>query len=300
MYLSYSGHKTYKECPRQYWHRYIGKTKLPTPDNRVNALYGSAIGTIFELFYAEKIWMQPNVQPTLESKVDGVLDQILKRESRDGVFDWKDPKANYKSLDALKREVIKSIPRGLSIIKHHRLLGPRADAEVKLDANINGHMVGGRADFIINRTKPHNDLVILDGKGSRHREKYVDHQQLWWYAMLYRNHHTIIPDKLGFLFWRQDPENSLDWVSATGRDLDALLDGVMHSIETIEEGKVRLAGLKEAQEIGAALRELFPAYMGSKCFLCSYLVVCQEGQSYQSQRSALPQTDSFGVDDVGF
>ncbi len=303
MYLSYSGHKAYKECPRQYWHRYVGKTKLPTPDNRVNALYGSVVGTLFEDFYTLGLWKQTGVQGLLEARVDQTIDSIIQRESRDGVFDWTDPKANYKSRESMRREVIKSIPRGIGIIRHHRLLGHRADAEVKLDAVIDGHMIGGRADFIIQRVKPHGDLVILDGKGSRHRDKYVDPQQLWWYAALYRRHHTIPPDRLGFIFWRQEPENSLDWVNFDGKSLDDLLAGVLGSIKDIEDGKARLTALKmpvEAPEYAAALRELFPAQMGSKCGLCSYLPVCTEGQSYSMKRAAPSEQHDFGIEDVGF
>lgn len=300
MYLSYSGHKTYKECPRQYWHRYIGKTKLPTPDNRVNALYGSAVGTIFEAFYNEKVWAKPNVRLNLESRVDPVLGEIVQRESRDGTFDWKDPKANYKSLLSVKNDVLESIPRGIAIIKYHKLLGPKADAEVKLDTPIEGHQFGGRADFIIQRTKPHNDLVILDGKGSRHRDKYVDPQQLWWYAMLYRRHHTNLPDRLGFIFWRQDPEKSLDWVNFSAKDLDALQAGVLDSIRDIESGKVRLTGLQNAQEVLAALKELFPTFVGSKCGLCAFLVVCVEGQAYKAMKPPTALQSGAGVDDVSF
>lgn len=300
MYLSYSGHKTYKECPRQYWHRYVGKTKLPTPDNRVNALYGSVIGTIFEDFYTQGIWKQTGVQGLLEARVDTTLDAIIQRESRDGVFDWSDPKANYKSRESLRREVIKSIPRGIAIIRHHRLLGQRAEAEVKLDFVVEGHMLGGRADFIIQRVKPHNDLVILDGKGSRHRDKYVDPQQLWWYAMLFRRHHHTLPDKLGFLFWRQEPENSLDWVDFNEKSLDALLSGVLESISTIETGKKALTVIQDPAQHKSALQELFPTHIGSKCGLCSYKAVCEEGQAYTSRQVAPSDQTAFGIDDVGF
>jgi len=298
VYLSYSGHKSYKECPRQYWHRYVGKTKLPTPDNRVNALYGSVVGTLFEDFYAEGLWKHTGVKELLDSRVDQTIDTIIQRESRDGVFDWADPKANYKSREALRREVVKTIPRGLGIIRQHRLLGPRAEAEVKLDSVIEGHMLGGRADFIIQRTKPYGDLVILDGKGSRHRDKYVDPQQLWWYAMLYRTKYIVVPDRLGFIFWRQEPENSLDWVDFNQKSLDALLSGVIESVGVIEHGKTKLVGLKDPAEVYAALQELFPAHVGGKCFLCSYLPVCVEGTAFMNRPNTLPEF--FGSDEVGF
>jgi hypothetical protein len=65
--------------------------------------------------------------------------------------------------------------------------------------------LGGRADFI-HGPKP---LWIVDGKGSVHREKYVDSEQLIWYALLHYIKHHVAPDRLGFLHYRfpDDPCN---------------------------------------------------------------------------------------------
>ena len=295
MYLSYSGHKSYKDCARQYWHRYVGKTKLETLDNKVNSLYGSTVGTLFEYFYNDRIWLRSGVQEILEGMVDRTLDDIITREQRQGVIDWTDPRANYKSRDSLRREIMKAIPRGIGIIRHHRLLGQPADAEVKLDSVIKGHMIGGRADFILRRVKPHGDLVILDGKGSRHREKYVDPHQLWWYAMLHREKFKTLPDRLGFVFWRQEPAESLDWVDFSHKSLDDLLSGVLEAVQHIEQGAASLNGGKDP----ALLAQTFPVRPGDKCRLCTYRPVCPEGESFISRRM-VPDMDVIGVEDVGF
>jgi hypothetical protein len=299
MYLSYSGHKSYKECPRQYWHRYVAKTKLETPDNRVNSLYGSTVGLLFELFYNERLWMKPEVATALASRVDFTLKDILAKEMKTGAVDWKDPKSNYKSLDALRKDVLDTIPRGIAIIRRHRLLGELAEAEVKLDGTIEGHMIGGRADFIMCRSKPHGDLIILDGKGSRHRDKYVDPQQLWWYAMLYRHHHGILPDRLGFVFWRQEPDSSLDWVGFDAASLDDLQQGVLSSIREIEDGKRHLSVLRGA-EASEALKTTFPIQLGDKCRLCAYQPVCPEGKSFSTMRFKPTGDFDSGVEDFGF
>ena len=291
MYLSYSGYKTYRDCPRQYWHRYIGKTKLDVPDNKVNSLYGSTVGTLFEYFYNDRIWLRSGVREALEGLVDPTLDSIIERELKQGGIDWSDPRANYKSKESLRREVLKAIPRGIEIIRQHRLLGQPADAEVKLDSMIDGHMIGGRADFIIRRVKPYGDLVILDGKGSRHREKYVDPHQLWWYAMLHREKFKVVPDRLGFVFWRQEPDNSLDWVPFSDRGLSDLLSGVLETVSQIEQGK-RLGDQPDA------LVHTFPVHPGDKCRLCAYRPVCTEGNGFLSR--TVPTPDAFGVEDVGF
>jgi hypothetical protein len=295
VYISYSGHKAYRDCPRQYWHRYVGKTKLATPDNRVNALYGSTVGTLFEAFYNERIWMRKGVQELLEAMVDPTLDGIIRRESETGIFDWTDKRANYKSREAVRREVMKAIPRGMAIVRHHRLLGQPADAEVKLDSLIEGHMIGGRADFIMRRVKPHGDLIILDGKGSRHREKYVDPHQLWWYAMLHRHKLGHAPDRLGFLFWRQEPETSIDWVDFDSRSLDDLCAGVLDSVQSIEAGRKALDAAGEVD--GAVLAATFPARPGDKCSLCAYRPACADGEAFLTRKFD-PDQGGLGVEDV--
>jgi len=277
MYISYSGFKTYLTCPRQYWHQYIGKTKLTVQDNRVSMLYGSVVGTIFEAFYNDQLWRKPDVVTALLTLVDPMIKRIMAEEVRKGgAFNWSDPRTvrQYSNLDALRADVVKAIPNGLAIIKAHRFLGPFAEAEMKLDSPLEGHTLGGRADFVIERTRPHGDLIILDGKGSEHRGKYVDGMQLRWYAMLYRMRYQRIPDKLGFVFWRWGPNRAVDWVDFTPEGLTDLSKEVLGSIAKIEEGKASLRG--EAPKGGGPFSAVAKEH---NCKLCSYVTVCPEGQA---------------------
>ena len=298
MYLSYSGHKTYSVCPKQYWHSYLDKTVPEKPDNKVNALYGSTVGTLFEIFYADKIWMKKGVEELLLSMVEETLDRIVEKECQKGVIDYKDKASNYKSREALLKDVRAAIPRGIQIVRQHRLLGMDAEAEVKLDSWIAGHRIGGRADFIMTRIKPHGDRMILDGKGSRHRDKYVDAWQLKWYAMLYREKYITVPDALGFVYWRSEPEQSVDWVPFTLRDLDELKETVLAAATAIEEGKAKLDEMGKAEQ-AAALPGLFPAKPSRDCKLCAYLATCSEGQAYDKASLPADFFEGLGVDDVG-
>lgn len=277
MYISYSGFKCYLTCPRQYWHQYVGQTKLNTQDNRVSMLYGSVVGSLFEAFYNDQLWRSKDVVASLTALVDPMIKRIMAEEvRRGGVFNWLDPRTinQYVSLDALREDVIKAIPNGLAIIKTHRFLGPFAEAEMKLDSQLNGHTLGGRADFVIERTKPHGDLIILDGKGSKHRGKYVDGMQLRWYAMLHRLRHQRIPDKLGFVFWRWGPNKAVDWVDFTPEGLTDLSKEVLATIARIEEGKASLRG--SAPCGGGPFAAIAKDH---NCKLCSYVTACPEGTS---------------------
>jgi hypothetical protein len=272
MYLSYSGFKRYKQCPRAYWHQYVNKTVVLKPDNRVNMLYGAAVGRLFEVFYNERLWTETGAEEDLLLRIPSVLEQVMSEESRNGVFNWKDPSLSRecRSLDLVRRAVEETVPRGLISIRRHRLLGVDSRAEVKLDSSFGPHQIGGRADFLIRRLPPDEDVVLLDGKGSKWRESYVDPMQLQWYALLYQARTGKLPDRLGFLYWREEPDKSLDWVPVS---VDGLLKTILETVSEIERGK-------------------FHPRVSPECSRCSYLPSCPEGTSIPS-----PIT---GVEDIGF
>lgn len=289
MYLSYSGFKKYMECPRAYWHGYINKTAVRVPDNRVGMLYGSITGTLFEHFYNDRLWRSPDPIATLLGKVSSVAHQVVTRETKTGVLNWKDPKMRKgpKSLDEVLESVRQTIPNGIRTIRHHRLLGLESDAEVKLDSDIGGHRIGGRCDFRIRRLHPLSDQIILDGKGSQYRDRYVDIVQLRWYGMLHRRKFGNLPDQVGFLYWRSEPQNAIDWTTPRVSDIDELETQVLETIRTIET-KTRLPLASEA----------FPARPKPfNCRFCSYKPNCPEGQVMTSNDR--PQISSeTGVEDV--
>ncbi len=304
MYLSYSGYATYLGCPQAYWHRYINKTPLLKPDNKVNALYGSVVGVLFEHFYNDKIWAERGSEDILLGKVDATLSEVMSREvSKGGVYDWKAPKLSYRSVEDVVYDIRAAVSRGLATIREHRLIGREAAAEVKLDVDVGGHRMAGRADFVIRRVPPHNDLVLLDGKGSKWRETYVDPKQLHWYATLYEQRYGVVPDKLGFVFWRFEPDNAVDWVPATPEDLVSLRETVLQAMTRIEADKAGLdpvvTGLSE-QDRRQALMGSFPATPSKECKLCTYLPGCLDGRNFGAKIPRAPDSGGVDIEDIGF
>jgi hypothetical protein len=276
-YLSFSAYKLFNSCPKAYWHRYIDKTTPPKPDNCVNSLYGSTIGTVFEVFYRDKVWTRRDYEPYLQSIVEETFDSVV-RGQRGSIVDWDDEKANYHSRADLIKDVREGIPRGLQVIRQNRFIGQEAEAEMKLDTDFGPYRIGGRADFVIRRVQPHGDLVILDGKGSKWRDKYVEPTQLKWYAMLYRARFGVVPDGLGFVFWRFEGEQAVQWISFTSADLDVLHHEIIDTMKRIETGTNRIASLAMMpQSAFEAREEYFPAAPSFGCNLCSYLPLCEEG-----------------------
>ena len=278
MYLSYSGYACYDSCPYGYWNSYDNHTPVDEEDNRVGALYGSAVGVLFEKFYEEKLWKSKGAQEELLRRVGETVDFVIEDQLRPskykpaGTIKWKgeDPKAMYSSREELEADVRDAVVRGIRIIRFYRLLGGYARAEVRLDRLIKGHKIGGRADFIIHRAKPHSDWVILDGKGSQHRSRYSDPRQLMWYGFLYLLQHGEAPERLGFLYWRYDPPETIDWMEFSEQSLLEFLDKVM---KTVGEMDLAKRTLPTNNPVAAAelARKLFPAKPSREaCRFCPY------------------------------
>lgn len=292
-YLSYSGFKKY-ECQFAYWNEYVNKTVLSEADNRLGSIFGIVIGLLFERFYRDKMWRLDRPQEALSNLVDSTLSETLKKEvagtewRKGGVLKWKgdaagqDPHALYATKEELAEDIREALDRGLRIIRLHRLVGPQTDTEVKLDTLIEGYKIAGRADFILTRVAPDSDLVILDGKGSRHRDKYTSEVQLMWYAMLFKVHEKRLPDKLGFVYWRSDPKESLDWVNFTESDIDELQARV---VSTVSEIASKTKSLPVVMDLDVVRTVFLPNANDDNCRFCSYAIpnLCPKGYEVREQ-----------------
>lgn len=298
MYLSYSGWNKLK-CPLAYWHSYIGRTPTSGVNDRLGSIFGSVVGKLFERFYNDQLYRQPVPREAVLALVNETISSTIKYETTDdgewhtaGVLLWKgtgegkNPKAMYVNVDELTADVRDTVIRGLKIIRHYRLLGKDARAEVKLDSVIEGHKLGGRTDIMMRRVKPDNDEVILDGKGSRWRDAYVDTSQLKWYAMLFRRQFQRLPDRLGFIFWRYEPPKSVDWLEVTEAEVDRFQGEVLASIRRVEELEVTLGRATAHEDV----RKVFLPIAGNEaarrqdieqeCRFCPFATdeICPEGR----------------------
>jgi|WetSurMetagenome_2_1015567.scaffolds.fasta_scaffold363069_1 hypothetical protein len=315
-YISYSGYKEDEKCPYAYWLKYIVRTRAV--ENCINALYGTTIGTVFESFYKQQIWRDKDIVARLLELAPKHLDQAIK-EARDKGrdVDWSDETANYHSKEEILVDLKETIPMGVQTIRENRFVGPRMDAEFKLDFKFGKYTIGGRSDFIIQRVKPLNDLVILDGKGSKHRELYVDgHKlakgqkvegtQLKWYAMLYKEHTGVIPDGLGYIFWRFGGDRAIEWVEFSEPDLVRLKNEVLSAVKRLDTSTDKLdAAGRGSQAYNDLRQELFPAQPSFGCNLCAYVTICEEGKKQKQKSRPRPRLNlpegvtelALGIDD---
>jgi hypothetical protein len=159
--------------------------------------------------------------------------------------------------------------------------------------------------------------VILDGKGSKHRETYVDgHKlapgqkvegvQLKWYGLLYRAHTGRIPEGLGYIFWRFEGEKAIEWVDFSESDLDRLKAEVLSVITRIDVATSRLSSLgRESQAYSDLRQELFPAQPSFGCNLCAFATICEDGKKQTKKSRPRPRLNlpegvtelTLGIDD---
>lgn len=304
-YLSYSGFQCADGCLYRYWHQYKGHTPHP-PDDRLGSIYGTVVGRLFETFFKDRLWRQPGSGERLKAMAPSLVSSVLKDEQQPkfgrpgGLLRWR-PEL-YANQDDLLSDVLAAVPRGLATIKTHRIIGIEVKTELKLDSTIEGHRVGGRADFVMVRMKPHGDLVIVDGKGSRKRDRYTDVKQLNWYSLLYRERHGRLPDRTAFVYWHFDPPTNIDWHPVDPGEIDKLKQEVVSTMEDLEKRSKEVGISKSLPLVQSVYR---PSPQIKNCRFCPYATpeICPKGQEVvaaaaaqakarESEQNGKPRTDS--------
>jgi hypothetical protein len=291
MYLSYSGFKIARGCLYRWWHMYENHTPHQKEDDRLGSIYGTSVGKLFEQFYQEKLWSNTKeCRQILEDRAEGVVDQTIYEETHDrgdwkpaGTIRWKDdethPRGIYYNREELISDVKHAIPRGLESIRQHALIGRDAVAELYLNTEIGGHKFGGRADFVLTRYR-HGDLVIIDGKGTRHAlgdkpDKWLDPTQLTWYALLMREKFGKFPDWVAFLLWKIEAPQSVIKYEVTHEEADKLRDEVLALMAKTEKSQALLKKAAAKEDDGvprlSVVQEYFePLPNEDNCRFCPY------------------------------
>jgi hypothetical protein len=257
VYLSYSGRKIYMTCPYKYKRIYMDRDSEVS--DRKDALFGLIIGKIFEWFYELRFWNNADpVSVSLES-IDRALCRVIEDEKV-----AIDDEFKHKLLSDLKYYV----PFGVKVIKDNGLLSDNSRAEVKLDVfyQIDDLTIrlGGRADFI----HMGSHIQILDGKGSKWRDKYADPEQLIWYATQFFLKHHVAPSKLGFIYWKF-PNDPIEWIAYNDNSIRNSLKQTVDVVRKI-------------------LKKEFDPSPSNDCKMCGFK--CDEGKDFLESRKLLKKT----------
>lgn len=305
--LYWTNLQRYEECPQKFlWSRGWGdidvgggpgrKKPLPVQRSMHHAVMGIVIAAVSERLYNDEWWKDPKSLP--QRLVDEVDKEWAYQTSKER--NWID----YRVAGS-KASLIKTCKDGilgyLKTMKHHRLLGEYARAEVELLGWIDKYNpVGGRADAIIRRED--TGVTILDGKNSNSKGKYTDPDQLRWYALLFYLAYRQLPDRLGFVYYRypygtpmedsdgnpvldedgkQKIEQGVDWVPFTKDDLRGLAQRAVKARRGMD-------------------KEKFQATPSPKvCRFCDYETVCPERQEQKAanRRNRKPDVAEIAAGD---
>jgi hypothetical protein len=259
LYLSYSGRKSYMTCPKKYHFMYVLRDK--TRGDRRNTFFGSIIGKVYEWFYSRRAWATADPVATVVSYVEDATRSVYEKEDFDPVTD-------PAFVNLLQQDLRKYVPEGVEIIRKHGLLSAQSlvEADLTIEYTSPKHglnlKIGGRSDFT--HVKGDKDTWLLDGKASKHKEKYADSEQLIWYAIQHYLKYHIAPSRLGFIFWCF-PEDPVKWIAYDNNVMRASLDKTFEVAKKIH--------LKQ-----------FDATPSGECHRCDFITKCEDGQKYLAKR----------------
>ncbi len=258
LYLSYSGRLSYLTCPKKYHFQYILKEKVFR--DRRSSFLGSIIGKVYEWFYTRRAWATKDPVATVSSYVEDATRVIFEHEGFDPVSD-------PAFVSMLRADLRRYVPPGVEIIRNHGLLTPhsRAESDLSVEYTSPKHgltiKLGGRSDFLHGGP---DGVRLLDGKASKHKDKYVDAEQLIFYAVQHYLKYHVAPIQLGFIFWCF-PEDPVKWISYDNSAIRASLDKTFEVANKIH--------LKQ-----------FEATPSVDCQKCDFRPICEDGQKHVVKR----------------
>lgn len=276
--LYWSNLDLYEKCPQSFlWGRGWGaidcgggpgkRKPAPLKKSRHHAVMGIVIAAVLEDLYNHELWKHPD---GLKQRLIELTEEKFKLECARNFIDWRIAPARTEMLTVCTDGVLGF----LKTLKQNRLLGPYAKAEVDLVAYVNKYTpVGGRADLIIRRDD--TGVSILDGKNSTSKGKYTDPDQLRWYALCFYLAYRVMPDRLGFIYFRY-PAGApvLDTDGKETGELETGVDWVEFSRDDLKGLAQRAVDARKGMD-----KERFPATpQPANCRFCDYETVCESRQ----------------------
>lgn len=221
--VSYHTYEVLKNCRYRYKLQMIDKLPSPRFDDNRKAIFGFVVQRLFERFYVEEWYrLGRNATQKLYNELPGVMrEQISKHPCI-----WE----HRSEIEILEKDCQDAIPKFIKVVREMGFIGERNQSEVLLEYPISQQfMLTGRADFLIAKS---SDLFLLDGKGTKYGDKYLDEEQLLYYGVIMRQLKMRVPTKVGFWMWR---DSEVKWIDFSDARLEELYTKVKEKLFQIQK-----------------------------------------------------------------
>jgi len=262
------------------------KKPKPLKKSEHHALMGIVIQAVLEQMYNQELWRHPGVVAKLKVLADQHFQIALARRHID---------FRQASREEMMEIIWSGVVGYLRTFKAHKLAGQYARSEREYIAYVNKwNPIGGKLDFLIRRSdEPLQGITILDGKNSTHKGKYTDPDQLRFYALCFYLAESVMPDRLGFVYFRYphgfvppeeewetdeednpiqpEPDSGIEWIPFTKRDLKGLAQRAVDARRAMDK------------------RQFDATPSPPYCKFCDYETVCPERQAQIAKNRRKPK-----------
>lgn len=254
----------------------MGKPKPPPIRDSVhNAIPGRVLSRMMEEFYNEQLYKDPS---TVREKLQSLIHREFSYQltAPRNYIDW----SRSPTRMQMRMDLYATIPGFLRTVVKQKLFGKFAKAEMDLKVFIakDKYPVGGKMDLVFTReTENGDEITILDGKNSKHKDKYSDPDQLVYYALIFYLVYGRMPDRLGWLWYKYPygtvaPDGSIE-------EGVKFIDFTLADLKEMATRAVTVHKLLEKEEFDAN-----PTPKG--CRFCPYETVCPERVTQRKANAA--------------
>lgn len=219
-----------------------------------HSIMGSAIQAAIESWYNTGEWkkiLDCNNKNNKIKEVADFLSDLSRKELKDRMYaenayvDWREAPP----YSEMEKTCVDGVVGYIKTIIANRLVGSVnvAEKRVVVDNPGLGIKIGAKMDVYIEKerdSKYNPGITILDGKNSKKRGKYTDPNQLVFYATCIFLESGIIPDRLGFAYYRypfgaainsKEISKGVDWISFNEGDIEMIISRVKDMRSKMEE-----------------------------------------------------------------
>lgn len=270
MKISYSSFRNYIDCPRKYrWH--LDRVDPPVEPSKYFALYGLLVQKFFEHLCNNHYKNNPNLKP---EQIRTLMKQQWHFILKDNHVIWDEPWCRETSEEIFEG-AFQDVLKNMSELNFYKNTKSEVVFETLLKKSQD--LITGRMDFLY--INPHNEVEILDGKGTNKIETNVDADQLYFYALLYLLKYKRLPDKLGFVFYKFH-----------------MIEYIEFDLNTILEFKNKLALVKKSIKEDTTWAP--KVKITKQCKWCEYSLICDAFKEKKSE-NASKRKSSINVENTG-